>query len=169
MRYNINTRDDFASGYMTKAHGGASMTKSIPLTQGKFAIVDDGDYEYLNQWKWYATLDHHTHTYYAMRREYPSRKSIMMHREIMNPPDGLIVDHIHHDTLDNRRSELRIVTYSQNSRNKNKEIKGFSKRGNKYQVSISFTENGKRHNIYIGVYATEEATEVYKEEIKKYI
>jgi hypothetical protein len=46
------------------------------------------------------------------------RKSVMLHRFLMNAPEGLIVDHVNRNPLDNRKSNLRIVTSSQSSQNK---------------------------------------------------
>jgi hypothetical protein len=87
--------------------------KEIPLTQGKVAIVDDEDYEYLNQWKWCVT-----DTGYAIRQaSRPSKKGIRMHRVIMQTPDGMDTDHINGNKLDNRRCNLRICTRSQNLQN----------------------------------------------------
>jgi len=91
--------------------------KLIPLTQGQFAIVDDEDYEYLSQWKWYAHKN--PRGYYAVRasRTPPGRKRVHLHREILNPPDGMDCDHINGDGLDNRRCNLRVCTRAENARN----------------------------------------------------
>jgi hypothetical protein len=88
--------------------------KTIPLTQGREAIVDDEDYGYLSQWKW------HFDGHYAARNR--SRKKgckgpmlIRMHRMIQETSEA--VDHINHNKLDNRRSNLRPVTHQQNCLN----------------------------------------------------
>ena len=84
--------------------------KKIKLTQGKFTIVDDSDFEYLNQWKWYLDKK------YAKRTIYP-RKWEYLHRKLLNAPRGTEIDHINHDTLDNRKSNLRICYKSNNQHN----------------------------------------------------
>lgn len=101
------------------------MTKTIPLSQGKVALVDDQDFEWLSQFRWcyWGT--------YAMRYERNREKSdqqakrrpIQMHRAIlrkMHPRriDGLMSDHISGDRLDNRRCNLRVCTPVQNSQNR---------------------------------------------------
>lgn len=87
--------------------------KRIPLTQGKFAIVDDDMYEYLSQWKWHAKWNNSTKSFYACRTDRSvGKKNVYMARVIMNTPDGLIADHINHDTLNNTRQNLRNVTQS---------------------------------------------------------
>lgn len=113
--------------------------KEIELTQGQVAIVDDDDYEYLSQWKWCAS---YSHGFYAVRY-----KNIKMHRVICKAPRNMSVDHINHNTLDNRKSNLRICTHQENMRNQISTIgaKGIRKRksGN-YEARIS----GK----YLGVF-----------------
>lgn len=87
----------------------------IPLTQGKFALVDEADYEWLNQWNWQLSNG------YAVRsRRIPKgkRQAIYMHRVVCNAPIGTEVDHLDSDGLNNRRSNLRIATTSQNQRNR---------------------------------------------------
>lgn len=87
--------------------------KLIPLTQGKFAKVDDEDFEWLSQWKW--KYDHG----YAMRQEGGRfhRRNVYMHRRIMNTPEGMDTDHINCDKLDNRRKNLRVCEHFQNNAN----------------------------------------------------
>lgn len=66
--------------------------KLIPLSQDQFAIVDDQDYEWLNQYKWHARKI--KYTYYARRSApYGSRTLIYMHRELLKPEHGFIIDH----------------------------------------------------------------------------
>lgn len=88
----------------------------IMLASGRgFALVDDEDYDYLSQWRW------HLHSAgYAARSIKPGgrRVTILMHREIMQPPATLYIDHLNHDPLDNRRSNLRIVDNRVNQRNR---------------------------------------------------
>lgn len=91
------------------------MTKQIPLSQGRFTLVDDSDYDWLNQWKW-----HYKTCGYAARSVTVNgqSKKIYMHRQIMNAQTGQVVDHCNGDGLDNRRNNLRIVTVAQNVRNR---------------------------------------------------
>ena len=103
------------------------MAKEIELTRGCFAIVDDEDYEYLNQFKWhcnsygYAIRNQH---YYTLRKARTS-KPIAIHREIMKAPKGQEVDHKNHNKLDNRKCNLRLCTKSQNNMNR-KRIRAIS-------------------------------------------
>ena len=92
--------------------------RRIPLTQGKYALVDQDDFERLNKHKWHA--DRHNNTFYAIRcvGSGKNRIRIMMHREILHPPDHLIVDHINHNGLDNRKANIRPATRSQNNFNR---------------------------------------------------
>ena len=97
------------------------MSRKIALTQGKFALVDDTDYEWLNQYKWCALKGRNT--FYAVRmspRVSGKQAIIWMHREILglgkeDPQQG---DHRNHNGLDNRRGNLRICNNSQNQHNK---------------------------------------------------
>jgi hypothetical protein len=89
--------------------------KSIPLTQGMSSKVDDADFDSLNQHKWhFMTTSKHG---YASRRD-ANGKTIYMHREIMNTSKGMVTDHINNNGLDNRRSNLRVCTSSQNNSNR---------------------------------------------------
>src|ERR1700754_612207 len=96
----------------------------IPLTQGKWTIVDAADYEWLMQWKWFAQRTGRGKYYAARNSEYiagQKRYAIRMNRFILgleygDPRKG---DHIRiEDTLDNRRSNLRITTDSQSVMNR---------------------------------------------------
>lgn len=91
--------------------------KLIPLTRGKFAQVDDDDYERLAQWKWRFGARG-----YAVR--YEKRKLIFMHREIMKTPEGMETDHINANGdvggLNNQKYNLRVCTQSQNRKNLHK-------------------------------------------------
>jgi len=93
--------------------------KTIQLTKGKITLVDNDDYEYLNQFNWYAADG--ANTYYARRQiRIGGNKRITyhMHREILNVPDGLETDHRDGNGLNNQRYNLRICTHSQNSMNR---------------------------------------------------
>jgi hypothetical protein len=82
--------------------------------KGLYAIVDDFDYEMLSKHSWCLDVGGG----YAMSRV--NYKTMRMHRMILNPPNGLVVDHINRNKLDNRRSNLRIATTSQNMLNANR-------------------------------------------------
>ena len=88
------------------------MTKTIPLTQGKLALVDDADFEWLNQWKWHAVR--FRDRYYAVRtateNETSSPTTVYMHRLIMGTDTGQATHHLNNDGLDNRQDNLRVCT-----------------------------------------------------------
>ena len=96
------------------------MTHAIPLTQGLVALVDADDYDMLMQWKW-AAAKRRPNEFCATRSE-PRidgrQDTVYMHRVIMGEPIGLVIDHINHDTLDNRRANLRACTHAENQRNR---------------------------------------------------
>lgn len=89
------------------------MTKELMLTGGEICLVDDEDYDHLNQWLWREENG------YAIRISSLGgvKEKIRMHREIMNCPDDLEVDHKHRKRLDNRKEKLRVCTSQENSFN----------------------------------------------------
>lgn len=99
------------------------MPKAVPLSQGKFAIVDDADFDWLSQWKWSAQKA--PHGFYAMRR--CRGKLILMHRLILGTPDMALTDHIDGDGLNNQRCNLRPCSALQNMMNRRGKRNGTSK------------------------------------------
>lgn len=93
------------------------MTKRILLTRGKFALVDDSDFEWLSQWKWQCTESHGN--YYATRRQKIEGKYqyIKMHRVIIDAPGSMMVDHVDGNGLNNERRNLRLTDATGNARN----------------------------------------------------
>ena len=150
------------------------LMKEIQLTQGKVALVDDEDFEYLNQWKWYA--NNLCGKFYAVRSKRINKKYagyLLMHRVIMNPIKGFVVDHCNGDTLNNTKSNLRVCTYSQNRMNSVKTVynksghKGvcWHKTGNKWVSKIEI--NKTVH--YLGLfYDLKEAAKAYNEAAIKF-
>lgn len=132
--------------------------KTIALTKGHEAIVDDEDYEALNQHKWYATEK--VKIVYACRMlcQVAGQKTYaFMHNVIFPPPKGLFVNHLNHNGLDNRRSNLEHITHSENTRH------GRYKPGISGHRNISWHRQSDRYRvqfrfnydiIYGGSYAT---------------
>lgn len=140
-----------------------SGVRQIQLTQGKVALVDDEDYERVNQYKWSANYS--KGRWHARRNgSRPKRATIRLHRFITNASDDEVVDHINGDPLDNRRSNLRLCTNAENIRNqrtrrqvvrpRSSRFKGvtWDKRGRKWRSQISV--NHQRFNL--GGFSTEE-------------
>lgn len=140
--------------------------KIIKLTKGFNVIVDDEDFEYLNQFKWHANIKSN-HVYATRGQRYGLRKNnksktIYMHRVILLAKDGEYVDHINLDTLNNCRNNLRICTKQQNSCNhrgaitqrKYSKYKGVKK--NLYCKTWSARIMVNKKTIYLGSFRTEE-------------
>jgi len=126
--------------------------RRIALTKGKFATVDAADYEWLKDFRWHATCARGR--YYAATVVHG--KSISMHRMIMNPPPGMVTDHIDGNSLNNPRANLRNCTPEQNRHNtrpsgKSSRFIGVYRRGDKWIVKI--THKGQR--FYLGPFDTE--------------
>jgi len=104
---------------------GSFISKLIALTKGQSAIVDDADFAWLSQWKWYAQVNA-SGGFYAARKD-SSRALIYMHRLINRTPDGLVTDHKDGDGLNNRRANLRTASQVQNMMNRRGKKRGTSK------------------------------------------
>lgn len=127
------------------------MTKELVLTQGKFAVVDNEDYEYLSQWKWCYNNGYASRGLTAAEKRELGVTSgrVLMHREIMGQPNGMMIDHIDGNGINNQRSNLRICSNKENAKNQRMQrnntsgFKGVSwiKRDKKWRAVIYY--NGK--------------------------
>lgn len=141
--------------------------KEIPLTRGFVAFVDDRDFDWLNQWNWFA-LTPENFRVYAVRHEGPksNRITILMHRIILGP-DIQYGDHKNGNGIDNQRHNLRAADAMQNGGNARKwrrvtssQFKGVSwvKRDNCWRAYIKINY----HQIGLGYFQDEaEAARAY--------
>jgi hypothetical protein len=132
--------------------------KTIPLTQGKVALVDDEDYEQLMRYKWQALqMQRKGHPIWYARRmtslKDGPRIAIYMHREIMNAGNGTFVDHEDFDGLNDQKANLRVCSPSENccrrrktDRKKHSKYKGVTWNGRKWMASIKQGTLGYSNN-----------------------
>ena len=146
------------------------MTKEIPLTKGKVALVDDVDYEFLMQWKWH----YHSRGYAA--RSGPrgeGRKMFLMHRVIIGNPGGFLIDHVNQNRLDNRRLNLRACSKAENMRNAparkgTSSFKGVSW-SSKSKEWVAHIRTDKAINKFLGAFSCEkQAAVAWNEAALKY-
>jgi len=152
--------------------------KTIPLTQGKFALVDDADYEWINQLCWHALQPGSRRTFYAtrtVRMGKGKRKREWMHRLILGlqPNDKRQCDHIDGNGLNNVRSNLRPCTNQQNHQSQRKWKAGTSKyKGVWWRSDVHKWQSYIRVNlklIYLGYFDSEaDAATAYNEAALKH-
>lgn len=132
--------------------------KLITLSKGYSTRVDDADFEFLNQWKWYYCDG------YAVRDQ--GRKRILLHRFLISENEILEVDHSNRDTLDNQRSNLRECSHAQNNHNvglRTDNVSGYkgvsyAKRERKWRCQIQVNSASRS----LGYFSTpEEAAKAY--------
>lgn len=116
------------------------MTREIPLTQGKVAIVDDQDFDLVRPYIWQATTKDGK-TYYA--RAIVEGKQVLMHRLLTGAAAEELVDHIDYDGLNNTRRNLRKCNFQQSLAHRRKlapatsRYKGVRKSGNQWRAAIA--------------------------------
>lgn len=135
--------------------------KAVQLNNDKYAIVDEEDYERVSKYNWYYN------------RGYARNSTVgALHRFVMRTPPGMVTDHINHDTLDNRKSNLRVCPQSKNAKNCSAHRDGssvykgvsWSKKHSKWKAQIR--RYGK--NTHLGLFESEEdAATAYDKEAKK--
>ena len=123
--------------------------RKIKLTNGGKVLVDDGDFDVVNRVRWCKQKIHKT--YYAKHNK------ILLHRFIMGPKKGEVIDHIDGNGLNNIRQNLRICTQFENMRNQRRHREGrlfgaILVASGKYLAQIK--RRGK--SIYLGTFATEQ-------------
>src|SRR3990167_2869647 len=117
--------------------------KQIPLTQNKFALVDDADFEELSKYRWYTRKCRNT--FYAARHVRTKEGTIIyMHAFLIGTLEGMHTDHIDGNSLNNQRKNLRMCTTAENGMNRGKQknnksgYKGVSRHsgGKRWQAKI---------------------------------
>ena len=124
--------------------------RKIHIGKGFYALVDDEDYERVSNRKWYPRIMPNT---IYVNEKTTGKWGISLHRFIMNAKSGFVVDHINHNGLDNRKSNLRLCSHMENcynsklSRANKTGYKGvwWDKKRRKFEAYI--TANKKRKNL----------------------
>ena len=149
--------------------------RKIPLTQGYYAIVDPADYPHLSRYNWRLCRTRGKNTLYAERSiRLPSGRysRILMHRQLIDAPEGYVIDHINGNGLDNRRANLRLATVAQNAWNSRKRnprsgYKGVWFAADKGLWRASIVYHGRR--IHLGYFKDKiAAAKAYDAAAKKY-
>lgn len=148
----------------------------IRMAQPRYAKVDPADYKRLREYEWFSIKG--TRNFYAVRRVKGTNGTrfamTYMHRELIEFPDGMLIDHVNQNSMDNRRANLRAATRAQNIRNRKK----FSNStGSKYK-GIYWDKNRKRwitrimlekKKIHLGYFQNEiDAAKAYDRAARKY-
>ena len=148
----------------------------IRMAQPRYAKVDPADYKRLRGYEWLTRKG--KNSFYA-RRHVPGSKGrkeslIYMHQEVIQVPAGMVIDHINHDGMDNRRANVRAATYSQNLYHRKKrsgamysKYKGvhWHKLHNKWAARITF----EKKTIDLGYFLSEiNAARAYDDAAKIY-
>lgn len=139
------------------------MTKEIELTQGKVALVDDGDYEWLLAWKWHAHWS--VDRWYA--RTGTGGKKQYMHRLIIGATASKDVDHKDNNGLNNCRDNIKVATHKQNIRRQkmassnSSGYKGVCHSKNKYRVWRAYIVVDGKHICLGGHFTKEDAAMAY--------
>lgn len=131
-------------------------------------FFDLDDYEQIKDYCWYVSING-----YITTRLYNERKQIRLHRLLMNFPDKMVVDHINHNKLDNRKCNLRICFQKENASNKSKSKNNTSgvtgvcwhKKAKKWHSQIKHN----RKNIHLGLFDNfDDAVKARREAEEKY-
>jgi hypothetical protein len=135
-----------------------SACRKIPLSGDRYCIIEAGDYERFRIWKWRLVAGYVSRS----TRVGGKNRNVSMHREILGLAygDKRQGHHINHNPLDNRRSNLRIVTAQQNSTDQRKKasasgLKGASWRKDAKRWRASIMVNYR--TIHLGYYDSAEA------------
>ena len=122
----------------------------IPLTQGKVALIDDEDYPLIRQYTWHYADGYARTNYYT---DTGKRRILGMHRLIMGMPEQQ-VDHRDRDGLNNRRSNLRVASQSQNQGNAPTHRRGVYYQKDRKKWGAQICTNNQRR--WLGAYDTEQ-------------
>lgn len=135
----------------------------VVLTKGYESMIDLADVDLISRWRWSA-VEMRAGAYARRNR---LGKSVPLHRFLMGEPDGLCIDHINGNTLDNRRSNLRVATVAQNGWNARKRTdnstgaRGVSHHPRDRRFHANIRSNGRK--VFLGSFASlEEASVAYE-------
>jgi hypothetical protein len=96
----------------------------VPMTRGQYALIDSEDAEEVGRDNWFSSWSRFTKSFYPRRCAIKAHwREQSLHRLLLWAPDGMVVDHINRNTLDNRKSNLRVVTRSGNALNRKPSIR----------------------------------------------